>query len=111
MKSDSTYIRHILEMVGRIELATAGGKSAFVASTLHQDAVLRNLHTMTETTQRLSADLKAAHPEVEWATLSAFRNVLVHDYLGIDIEVVWAVVTKDLPDFKTKISTILDDLA
>jgi uncharacterized protein with HEPN domain len=80
--------------------ATAGGKAAFVASTLHQDAVLRNLHTMTETTQRISAELKAAHPEIEWATLSAFRNVLVHDYLGIDIEVVWAVVTKDLPDFK-----------
>lgn len=111
MKSDKAYLQHILEMVGRIEAATIEGKAAFVASTLHQDAVLRNLHTMTETTQRLSEDLKIAHPEVEWATLSAFRNVLVHDYLGIDIEVVWAVVTTDLPDFKAKISKILSDLA
>ena len=111
MKSDKTYLQHILEMVARIEFATADGKNAFVASTLHQDAVLRNLHTMTETTQRLSPDLKAAHPEVDWATLSAFRNVLVHDYLGIDIEVVWAVVTTDLPDFKAQISKILSDLA
>lgn len=98
-------------MVGRIESATADGKSEFVGSTLHQDAVLRNLHTMTEATQRISAELKATHPEVEWATLSAFRNVLVHDYLGIDIGAVWAVVTTDLPDFKAKISKILSELA
>ena len=111
MKSDQMYVQHILEMIGRIEAATGDGKAAFVGSTLHQDAVLRNLHTVTETTQRISAELKAAHPEVEWATLSAFRNVLVHDYLGIDIEVVWAVVTADLPDFKAKISKILSDLA
>lgn len=111
MKSDKIYLQHILEMLGRIELATAGGKDAFVVSTLHQDAVLRNLHTVTETTQRLSADLKVAHPEIEWATLSAFRNVLVHDYLGIDMKVVWSVVTTDLPGFKAKISKILSDLS
>lgn len=66
---------------------------------------------MTETTQRLSADLKRVNPEVEWVTLAAFRNVLVHDYLGIDIEIVWAVITQDIPDFKRKISKILSDLA
>ena len=111
MKSDKTYLQHILEMVARIENATSEGKAAFVGSALHQDAVLRNLHTMTETTQRLSTGLKAENPEIEWATLAAFRNVLVHDYLGIDIEVVWAVVTQDIPDFKGKILNILSDLA
>lgn len=111
MKSDKTYLKHILEMIGRIETATAGGKAPFLSSTLHQDAVLRNLHTMTETTQRISHDLKAQHPEVEWATLSAFRNVLVHDYLGIDIELVWSVVSGDLPEFKAKIQNILKELA
>lgn len=110
MKSDRTYLLHILDMIGRIEAATVDGKAAFMASTLHQDAVLRNLHTMTETTQRISNELKLAHPEVEWATLSAFRNVLVHDYLGIDMDVVWAVVQNDIPEFKTKIQKILDDL-
>jgi len=111
MKSDKTYLQHILEMIGRIEVATEGGKENFVSSTLHQDAVLRNLHTMTETTQRLSTDLKDSHPEVEWATLSAFRNVLVHDYLGIDMEVVWSVVSTDLPDFKGKVLNILEEHA
>ena len=80
MKSDRALLLHILEMIDRVETATSEGKDAFLASHLHQDAVLRNLHTMTETTQWLSADLKSSHPEVDWATLAAFRNVLVHDY-------------------------------
>ena len=107
MKSDKAYLQHILEMIGRVEAATELGKSAFLGSHLHQDAVLRNLHTMTETTQRLSAELKASHPDIKWATLSAFRNVLVHDYLGIDIELVWTVLSQDIPEFKDQVSRIL----
>ena len=55
MKSDRTYLQHILDMIIRVENAAGAGKDAFLASSLHQDAALRNLHTMTETTQRLSA--------------------------------------------------------
>ena len=110
MKSDATYLHHLLEMIGRVESATSDGRDSFLKSQLHQDAVLRNLHTLTETTQRLSADLKSAHPEIEWKKLAAFRNVLVHDYLGIDIELVWAVVSQDIPEFKNQISGILKDI-
>lgn len=110
MKSDKAYLQHILEMISRVESATETGKEAFVGSQLHQDAVLRNLHTITETTQRLSVDLKAENPDVEWATLAAFRNVLVHDYLGIDMDLVWTVVTQDIPEFKGKITKILGKL-
>lgn len=111
MKSDKTDLQHILEMISRVEAATDSGKAAFLASQLHQDAVLRNLHTVTETTQRLSEGLKASHPDVEWAKLAAFRNVLVHDYLGIDIELVWAVVSQDIPEFKEKVLKILNEVA
>jgi uncharacterized protein with HEPN domain len=62
VKSDATYLRHILEMISRIEAATNDGEAAFLASQLHQDAVLRNLHTITETSQRLSAGLKSSYP-------------------------------------------------
>ena len=111
MKNDTTYLQHILAVIERIASATAEGKVAFLSSTLHQDAVLRNLHTMTETTQRLSPGLKDAHPEVNWRALAAFRNVLVHDYLGIDMELVWSVVTTDVPEFKRQVSGILDEIA
>jgi len=110
VKSDRAYLEHMLDMIDRIELATAAGRTAFLESVLHQDAVLRNLHTLTETTQRLSADLRDAHPEVNWAALAAFRNVVVHDYLGIDIELVWTVVSQDVPDLRAKVAILLDTL-
>jgi len=110
MKSDRVYLHHILDMIKRVESATCDGKSSFLASQLHQDAILRNLHTMTETTQRLSDDLKSEHPEVDWAKLAAFRNVLVHDYLGIDLELVWTVVTRDVPAFKAEVTKILGSI-
>ena len=86
MRDDTLYLRHILECIRRIEANVAGGREQFMASHTLQDAVLRNLRTLTESTQRLSNTLKAAHPDVEWRRISAFRNVLVHDYLGIDLE-------------------------
>lgn len=111
MKGDVAYLRYILEMIARIEHAVSEGKDIFLNSTLHQDAVLRNLHTMTETTQRLTAATKALHPEAEWAALAAFRNVLVHNYLGIDIELIWRVATTDVPRLKTQVERILDDIS
>jgi uncharacterized protein with HEPN domain len=110
VKSDVAYLRYLQETIVRIESAISGGKDAFLLSSLHQDAVLRNLHTMTETTQRLSAALKSSYPEVEWAELAAFRNVLVHDYLGIDIELIWRVVSVDVPRFKAQVEQMLNEV-
>lgn len=91
MRDDAVYLRHILDCVRRIEEDTAGGREQFLSSRVLQDAVLRNLHTLCESTQRLSEALQARHPEVEWRKVAAFRNVLVHDYLGIDLERVWGL--------------------
>ena len=109
MKDDRFYLQTIIEMIGRIEQATAD-KDVFFDSVLHQDATLRNLHTMTETTQRLSDDIKTAYPDIEWRTLSAFRNVLVHDYLGIDIQLIWRVANQDVPRLKQDIMHILQNI-
>jgi uncharacterized protein with HEPN domain len=62
MKDDRLYLIHITECIQRIEQYTAEGRAAFLADTRTQDAALRNLHTLAESTQRISADLKAAHP-------------------------------------------------
>jgi uncharacterized protein with HEPN domain len=65
--------------------------------------VLRNLQTFSEATQRLSDTLKEAHPEIEWAQIAAFRNILVHDYLGVDIEQIWQIVRRDIPKLKAAV--------
>lgn len=110
MKDDGVYLRYILECIRRIEEDIAGGQEQFMASHTISDAVLRNLQTMSETTQRLSAGLKNAHPETEWERIGAFRNVLVHDYLGVDLERVWDVITRNVPELKRQVLAILTEL-
>ena len=72
-------------------------RKLFRASELIQDAVLRNLQTLAESTQRISDRLKALHPEVDWRAIAGFRNVLAHDYLGINLVRVWEIVSVHLP--------------
>ncbi len=100
MTRDGLYLAHILECIRRIESNIADGPDAFFASHTLQDAVLRNLQTMCESTQRLSPAAKVKHPEVAWKDISGFRNVLVHDYFGIDLDLVWEIMQQDMPTLK-----------
>lgn len=68
-----------------------------MASHLIQDGVIRNFQTLAESSQRLSEHLKASQPAVDWKGLAGFRNVLVHDYLGVDLELVHRAVERDVP--------------
>ncbi len=109
MRDDTVYLRHIRENIRRIEENVAGGRDHFLSSHALQDAVLRNLQTLAESTQRLSDDLKVTHPEIEWRRIAAFRNVLVHDYLGIDVETIWDITRRDVPELKQAILAMLAD--
>ena len=107
MKDDIIYLRHILECIVRIEEHVVAGRDTFFASHTLQDATLRNLQTMTEATQRLSDSTKAAHPHIPWQQIGAFRNVLVHNYLGIDLEQVWTIIHRDIPPLKQAVAALL----
>ena len=107
MKDDRFYLRHILDCIQRIEADTAGGIESFRASRTIQDAVIRNLQILAESSQRLSAVLKSRWTEVEWNRIAAFRNVLVHDYLGLDMDRIWIVTQRDVPALKTSIERML----
>jgi len=107
MKDDSVYLRHILECIRRIEEDTTDGREHFLASHTLQDAVIRNLQTIAESTQRLSETVKERYAEIEWHRIAAFRNVLVHDYLGIDVERIWEITQRDVPQLKQVVVEIL----
>jgi uncharacterized protein with HEPN domain len=100
VKDDRLYLIHIKEAIERIEEYTQQGQEVFLDDRKTQDAVLRNLHTLAESTQRISKHLKDEHPQIDWRTISAFRNVVVHDYLGVSPERIWDIVEHDLPDLK-----------
>ena len=77
---------------------------------LIQDGVIRNLQTLGQSVLKPSEPLKAAHPEVDGKSIVGLRNVLVHDYLGVNISRVWEIVERDLPDLKAKLATIQQSL-
>ncbi|MCK9297279.1 MAG: DUF86 domain-containing protein [Desulfobulbaceae bacterium] len=109
MKDDKLYLIHIMESIDKIESYMAGlDFSAFMEKTIVQDAVLRNLQVLAESTQRLSDNFKSQHPEIEWYKIAGLRNILVHDYLGIDLETVWAVAASRLPELKTVVRFALE---
>ena len=111
MKDESVYLQHVLRCIRRIEEYTSRGRDAFLASPLVQDATLRNLQTLAESTQRLSESLKVKHKEVDWQALSGFRNVLVHDYLGIDLERVFDSIENHLPGLLKAVESLLREAA
>ncbi len=108
MKDDQLYLIHISECIERIEAYVSGiDKRAFMASSLVQDAVIRNLQIMAESTRRVSDRLKEAQPKIDWHKIAGFRNILVHDYLGIDVKTVWNIVVKEIPTLKKTINSML----
>jgi uncharacterized protein with HEPN domain len=109
MREDSVYLQHIAECIRRIEENTIRGREEFLQSHTFQDAVLRNLQTMSEATQRLSDEAKVEHPGIEWSRIAAFRNVVVHNYLGIDLEIIWEITQRDVPGLKRAVLNLLEE--
>jgi len=95
-KDNAVYIEHMLDSILRID-EYIESKELFYDSHLVQDAVVRNLQVMAESSQRLPEKVKNKYPEIPWNDISGFRNVLVHDYLGVDLDVIWSVIEQELP--------------
>ncbi len=110
MKDDILYLIHISECLSRIEQYTREGRESFLSDTKTQDAVLRNLQTLSESTQRLSVALKTEHSEINWRGIAGFRNILVHNYLGVKLDRVWGIVEHDVPELKRNIEALLAHL-
>lgn len=110
MIDDGLNISCIAECIARIEEYTSGGQEAFEASSLIQDAVVRNFQVIGDATKNLSLELRQAYPDVPWRRMAGFRDVLVHDYLRVDFNIVWEIIEIELPNFKPQILEILQIL-
>ena len=109
MRSERAYLEHILHCIRRIQEDSREGKDVVFASPTLQDAIVRNLQILCESTQRLTDTLKMRHPEVDWRGISGLRNVLVHSYFEIDIETTWTVTQRDLPVLEGAITQMMEE--
>ena len=104
MKNDRPYLADILQALERVEEIGQRGREAFLADWLLQDAAIRNFEIVGEAVKRVSPALQAAHPEIPWPDLAGFRDVLIHQYFRVDLEIVWALIER-------RVSALRDDVA
>lgn len=101
------YALHILDAISKIRQIQARGD--LTKDFVFYDAALRNLQTLSEATQQLPDDLKAAYPKIPWREISGFRNILVHNYLGnIDAVTVTTVIEQHLQPLETCVRSMLE---
>jgi uncharacterized protein with HEPN domain len=110
MKGDYVYLRHILDATEKIASYISVGRDVFLATSHWQDAVIRQLEIIGEATKRLSQDFRSQHGQVPWRRIAGLRDVLIHDYMGVDLEAVWEITQRDLPVLQKQLQAILREL-
>ena len=111
MRDDRERLFDILEAIERIDKYASKGRPAFEDDELIQTWVLHHLQLIGEEKRALSTEVKQRHPEAPWGQIAGMRNILVHEYFGIDTSAVWNVVEGDLPALKQQIEAILAELS
>jgi len=107
MRDDRERLLDIQEAIERIEKYTARGQEAFEQDELIQTWVLHHLQIIGEAARALSPSFMQQHAGVPWSQIIGMRNVLVHNYFGIDVAIVWSVVERDLPPLKQQVVSML----
>ena len=107
MKGDQLYLKHILDAIDKVDTYIAVGHEVFIASSHWQDAVIRQLEIIGEATKRLSKQFCLRHSDVPWRRIAGLRDVLIHDYMGVDINAVWEITQKNLPPLRLRVESIL----
>lgn len=108
-KNPIIYLSHILDCIEKIQEYTSNlNERDFLNKSLVQDGVIRNLEIIGEATKQLDKDFRSKYPEIEWKRIAGMRDKLIHDYIGVDLWAVWAVVEKIIPEFKEEIKAIID---
>lgn len=107
MKDDKIYIEHILRSIEKINTYLAyKNYQSFSDDFLTQDAVVRQLEIIGEATKRISRSLKEVNPDVPWADMAGMRDVLIHDYIDVDMDIVWKTATESI----THLQNLLNNL-
>lgn len=107
---DAVYLRHMLETIQRARQKAEVGREAFDRDDTLQLALVHLVQVLGEVARRVSPEMQSRHPEIPWAQIIGMRHRLVHDYLAVDLDIVWAVVKGDLPELERMLDRAVREL-
>lgn len=108
-KNPKIFLEHIAESIAEIERNTRKiSKEKFENNVTVQDAVIRRIEIIGEATKNLPMEFRRSHPGIAWKEMAGIRDKLIHEYFGIDLDLVWVVVKKEIPKLKKQISNLLE---
>jgi uncharacterized protein with HEPN domain len=109
-RDESLYLGDIQEACEKILRFTKGMMyKEFVHDDLHFDAVLRNLEVIGEAVKNISEETRTSYPNVKWRKIAGFRDIVAHEYFGVNEETVWDIVKNQVPDLLEIVKTMLEE--
>lgn len=103
------FIEDILESIGKIESYIKGlNFKEFTTKGMVVDAVIRNLEIIGEASRNIPDEMRERNPEIPWKKMVGLRNIATHAYFGVDLEIIWEIITKNLPETKNQIRKTLN---
>jgi uncharacterized protein with HEPN domain len=111
MKDNEVFIEHIIDSIEKIEdFICNKTRDDFLVDVQLQDATIRRIEIIGEASKNISEEFKRQYPDVPWSEMARTRDKLIHGYFGVDLELTWEIIEYDLPDLKTKMDRILEEL-
>jgi uncharacterized protein with HEPN domain len=111
MRREDERLRDILDAISAIERYASQGKTAFDEQELIQVWMVHQLQIIGEATNALSAETLSNYPEIPWKQIIGFRNLVVHEYFRVSLNLVWSIVQNNIPPLKLTIERMLEDFS
>jgi uncharacterized protein with HEPN domain len=109
--TDKLRVQHILEAIAETEKYLVGASlENFLANSEKRFATIKQIEIIGEACNYITDALKQSHPEIEWSPIKGFRNISIHEYFGVNFQIVWEIATNDLPVLRKQFTTILKEL-